>query len=103
MVFITAVPSIAIPPKIPQEGRPLDARSYVEITKPKLVFLLVIKSLGAMFVASIRTDIPLTLSQLVFGSLTAILGSAGCNVLTSYIDRDVDALMDRTRKRPLPG
>ncbi len=81
----------------------MDAWSYVEISKPKLVFLLVITSLGAMFVASIRTDIPLTLSQVVFGSLTAILGSAGCNVLTSYIDRDVDSLMDRTRKRPLPS
>jgi protoheme IX farnesyltransferase len=103
MVFISAVPSIAIPLKIPKEGRPLDAWSYVEISKPKLVFLLVITSLGAMFVASIRADIPLTLSQVVFGSLTAILGSAGCNVLTSYIDRDVDALMDRTRKRPLPS
>ena len=81
----------------------MDAWSYVEISKPKLVFLLVITSLGAMFVASIRSDIPLTLSQIVFGSLTAILGSAGCNVLTSYIDRDVDSLMDRTRKRPLPS
>ena len=81
----------------------MDIWSYVEISKPKLVFLLVITSLGAMFVASIRTDIPLTLSQVVFGSLTAILGGAGCNVLTSYIDRDVDELMDRTRKRPLPS
>ena len=81
----------------------MDAWSYVEISKPKLVFLLVITSLGAMFVASIRTDIPLTLSQVVVGSLTAILGGAGCNVLTSYIDRDVDSLMDRTRKRPLPS
>ena len=81
----------------------MDAWSYVEISKPKLVFLLVITSLGAMFVASIRTDIPLTLSQVVVGSLTAVLGGAGCNVLTSYIDRDVDSLMDRTRKRPLPS
>jgi protoheme IX farnesyltransferase len=81
----------------------LDALSYVEISKPKLVFLLVITSLGAMFVASIKTDIPLTISQVAFGSLTAIFGSAGCNALTSYIDRDIDALMDRTRERPLPS
>ena len=81
----------------------MDAKSYVEISKPKLVFLLVITSLGAMFVASIRTDMPLTLTQIVMGTLTAILGGAGCNVLTSYIDRDIDALMDRTRKRPLPS
>jgi protoheme IX farnesyltransferase len=81
----------------------LDAKSYVEISKPKLIFLLVVTSLGAMFVASIRTDIPLTLAQVVIGTLTAILGGAGCNVLTSYIDRDIDALMDRTRKRPLPS
>ena len=100
MVFIPAILSIAISS---QDGKPLDAWSYVEISKLKLVFLLVITSLGAMFVASIKTDIPLTLSQIVLGSLTAILGSAGCNVLTSYIDRDIDAIMDRTRKRPLPS
>ena len=90
-------------PKKPLECRPLDAKSYVEISKPKLVFLLVITSLGAMFVASFRTDMPLTLTQIGMGTLTAILGGAGCNVLTSYIDRDIDALMDRTRERPLPS
>ena len=81
----------------------MDAWSYVEISKPKLVFLLVITSLGAMFVASIKTGIPLTSALVLIGGLTAILGSAGCNVLTSYIDRDIDALMDRTRERPLPS
>jgi protoheme IX farnesyltransferase len=81
----------------------LDVWSYVEISKPKLVFLLVVTSLGAMFVASIKAGIPLTSTQVLMGSLTAILGSAGCNVLTSYIDRDIDALMDRTRERPLPS
>jgi protoheme IX farnesyltransferase len=81
----------------------LDVWSYVEISKPKLVFLLVITSLGAMFVASIKTGVSLTSTQIVLGSLTAILGSAGCNVLTSYIDRDIDAMMDRTRERPLPS
>ena len=29
--------------------------------------------------------------------------SAGCDVLTSYIDRDIDAIMDRTKKRPIPS
>lgn len=81
----------------------VDAWSYVEISKPKLVFLLVITSLGAMFIASIQKGIPLTSTQVVLGSVTAILGSAGCNVLTSYIDRDIDAIMDRTRERPLPS
>ncbi len=83
--------------------KPVDAWSYVEISKPKLVFLLVITSLGAMFIASIQKGIPLTSTQVVLGSVTAILGSAGCNVLTSYIDRDIDAIMDRTRERPLPS
>ena len=81
----------------------VDAWSYVEISKPKLVSLLVITSLGAMFIASIQKGIPLTSTQVVLGSVTAILGSAGCNVLTSYIDRDIDAIMNRTRERPLPS
>ncbi len=77
--------------------------SYIEISKPKLVFLLVITSLGAMFVASIKTGVLLTFSKVIFGALTAVLASAGCNALTSYIDRDIDAMMDRTRERPLPS
>src|SRR5207247_6527259 len=32
-----------------------------------------------------------------------IAGTAGCNALTNYHDRDIDALMTRTRHRPLPS
>ncbi len=81
----------------------MDAWSYIEISKPKLVSLLVITSLCTMYVASIKTGIPLTYSKVIFGALTAVLASAGCNALTSYIDRDIDAMMDRTCERPLPS
>ncbi len=81
----------------------MDTWNYIELSKPKLVFLLVITSLSAMLVASIKTGIPLTFPKVVFGALTAVLASAGCNALTSYIDRDIDAMMDRTRERPLPA
>ena len=56
-----------------------------------------------MYIASYKTGIQIQTTQVILGGLTAILGSAGCNVLTSYIDRDIDAVMDRTKKRPLPS
>src|SRR5438046_1237853 len=35
--------------------------------------------------------------------IAIITGTAGCNALTNYHDRDIDALMMRTRHRPLPS
>ncbi len=81
----------------------MDIRSYIELSKPKLVFLLVFTSVISMYIASKKTGILLQSTQIVIGGLIAILGSAGCNVLTSYIDRDIDAMMERTKKRPLPS
>ncbi|MBI2916578.1 MAG: UbiA family prenyltransferase [Chloroflexi bacterium] len=41
--------------------------------------------------------------HLVVVALALLLGSAGCNGLTNYLDRDVDARMQRTRRRALPS
>jgi len=81
----------------------LNVRSYVEVTKPKLVFLLVFTSLGAMIVSASRSSLPCAPAVLLFGAAVAVAASAGCNVLTSYIDRDIDAVMTRTKGRPLPS
>jgi len=56
-----------------------------------------------MIVSANQNNLPLATSVLLLGVATAIAGSAGCNVLTSYIDRDIDAVMTRTRNRPLPS
>jgi len=74
---------------------------YVEVTKPSTVALLVFTCLGAMVTAG-------GVGGLSPGSwiLALVAISAGCaaaDTLTCYIDRDIDALMDRTKGRPLPG
>ncbi len=78
-------------------------QSYYELTKPKIVFLLVFTSLTATYVA--QSTLQLSVSPLHWLAIGVAItaGSAGCNVLTSYNDRDIDAIMLRTRHRPIPS
>jgi protoheme IX farnesyltransferase len=81
--------------------RPFSAlvRAYVALTKPRIIELLLITTLPVMFLAAGGLP-PLwpVIATLVGGMLSA--GSA--NALNCYIDRDIDAKMRRTRRRPLP-
>ena len=81
--------------------RPFGAllRAYVALTKPRIIELLLITTLPVMFLAAGGLP-PLwpVVATLAGGMLSA--GSA--NVLNCYIDRDIDAKMRRTRRRPLP-
>jgi protoheme IX farnesyltransferase len=74
---------------------------YVEVTKPSTVALLVFTCLGAMVTAGGVGG--LSLDGWVLALLAITVGCAGADTLTCYIDRDIDALMDRTKGRPLPG
>jgi protoheme IX farnesyltransferase len=80
--------------------RPLAAlvRAYVALTKPRVIELLLITTLPAMFLAA-KGAPPLgtALWTLAFGTMSA--GAA--NAINCYIDRDIDAKMRRTRRRPL--
>jgi len=80
-------------------GKPYTFRSLLELAKPRIVFLITFCGAAAMVVAS-RFAIPLT--PFIIAILSFSLGSGGCNAVTCYIDRDIDALMERTRKRPIP-
>jgi protoheme IX farnesyltransferase len=89
-------------PAPPASGhRPIGAliRAYVALTKPRIIELLLITTLPVMFLAAGGLP-PLwpVVATLVGGMLSA--GSA--NALNCYIDRDIDAKMRRTRRRPLP-
>jgi heme o synthase len=75
-------------------------RAYLALTKPRIVELLLITTVPAMFLARDRVSpLGLTVAVLVGGSLAA--GAA--NVLNCYIDRDIDQVMRRTAGRPLPS
>jgi heme o synthase len=74
--------------------------AYVALTKPRIIELLLVTTVPAMFLAARGLPpLDLLLWTLVGGSLAA--GAA--NAINCYIDRDIDLLMTRTRRRPLPA
>ena len=73
---------------------------YVALTKPRIIELLLVTTLPAMMLADHgMPGLALTAATLVGWTLAA--GSA--NALNCFLDRDIDALMSRTRARPLNG
>lgn len=78
-------------------------RSYLEVTKPPIVLLLVFTSVATMVIAWRQTLLSLTPLLAVEATAAITAASAGCDTLTSYIDRDIDAIMHRTRRRPIPS
>ena len=77
--------------------------SYWRLTKPRVWGLLVFTGLVAMVVAYRETP-GSTLSPvlILITAIALILGSASADVLTNYHDRDIDTMMKRTAKRPIP-
>jgi protoheme IX farnesyltransferase len=74
---------------------------YVEVTKPSTVALLVFTCVGSMVAAGGVGSLSLASWAVALAAIT--MGCAAADTLTCYIDRDIDALMGRTRARPLPG
>ncbi|GAA2461375.1 heme o synthase [Streptomyces macrosporus] len=80
--------------------RPLGARikGFVALTKPRIIELLLTTTVPVMFLAAQGVpDLWLVLATCVGGYLSA----GGANALNMYLDRDIDALMHRTERRPL--
>ncbi|HEX8770636.1 MAG TPA: heme o synthase [Acidimicrobiales bacterium] len=72
--------------------------AYVALTKPRIIELLLVTTVPTMIVADRGLPSPwLILATLVGGTLAA----GGANAINMYVDRDIDKLMNRTRKRPL--
>ncbi len=73
-------------------------QSYVALTKPRIVELLLVTTIPTMFVAARHVpSIRLMVMTVVGGALAA----GGANALNMVYDRDIDALMERTKNRPL--
>ncbi len=74
--------------------------AYYRLTKPEIIFLLLVTTVPAMFLAGHgMPPLRLVLATLLGGALAA--GSA--NATNQYLDRDIDEVMRRTRRRPLPS
>lgn len=73
--------------------------AYVALTKPRIIELLLVTTLPAMIVAARGWPATwLVVATLVGGAVSA----GGANAINCYIDRDIDEIMPRTRRRPLP-
>ena len=83
-------------------------REYIEVSKPRIVIVLVITAVTSMLTAT-RFDSTATQAwdvnshDLVFLILTGALASMGSSALNHYYDRDIDAAMYRTSNRPIPS
>lgn len=82
----------------PQRSLGRTVRAYVQLTKPRVLELLLVTTVPVMILAQDGLpDLWLVLATVIGGSLSA--GSAAA--FNMYLDRDIDALMHRTEKRPL--
>jgi protoheme IX farnesyltransferase len=74
-------------------------RDYVTLTKPRIMSLLVLTAVCAMFAAAGGDPAPVALIALLFGGA---LSSGGASALNHVLDRDIDRLMGpRTASRPV--
>ncbi|WP_404382531.1 heme o synthase [Knoellia locipacati] len=82
----------------PTTGWKRSVGNYVALTKPRIIELLLVTTVPVMFLAERGVpDLWLVVATLVGGTLSA--GAA--NTFNCVYDRDIDALMDRTRNRPM--
>jgi protoheme IX farnesyltransferase len=72
---------------------------FMELAKPRVVLMVLITAFVGFYLGS--ADVPnyLRLLQMLFGTA---LTAGGTLALNQYLERDTDALMNRTRRRPLP-
>jgi protoheme IX farnesyltransferase len=75
-------------------------RTYVELTKLRIVLLLLFTTVTAMVIAA--RGIP-DLSILVPTIIGGAFAAAGASAINQYLDRDMDAVMARTSRRPIPS
>jgi protoheme IX farnesyltransferase len=74
--------------------------SYWQLTKPKIILLLLITTAGSMWIASEGQVDPVLLLITLLGGTCA---AASANTINCLYDRDIDYEMERTRHRPIPS
>ncbi len=80
--------------------------AYIALTKPRIIELLLVTTLPAMVLAwsTVRGLDPLGFAWLAAWTLVGgTLAAGAANAINCYLDRDIDQIMVRTRRRPLPA
>lgn len=73
-------------------------KGFVALTKPRIIELLLVETVPTMIVAKRGwPGLWLIVATIIGGALAA----GGANAINMYVDRDIDAIMDRTKGRPL--
>ncbi|MEZ5310501.1 MAG: heme o synthase [Microthrixaceae bacterium] len=85
----------AVPRSIPLSTR---IGGFVALTKPRIIELLLVTTVPTMIVANNGVPSLWLIFATVFGGT---LAAGGANATNMYVDRDIDAVMNRTQDRPL--
>jgi len=83
-------------------------RDYIEVSKPRIVVVLVITAVASLLAGSRFDATPnfawdVSAWQVGFLTIAGALASMGASALNHYYDRDIDKIMERTAKRPIPS
>ena len=78
-------------------------KEVLEISKPRIVVLLVITAVTSMYAASKLIGPELDYFGLLHIIIAGSLASAGSSALNHYYDKDIDPMMKRTSTRPIPS
>src|SRR5271168_4566262 len=89
-------PALALPGLAPRTRQLLS--DYLELTKPKVQSLLLLTTIATMYVAGDPSPLLVALT-----CLGGYLSAGGAGAVNHWFDRDIDARMTRTAKRPIPA
>lgn len=95
---ISAAPLVSV-------SRGAKLSGYIAVTKPRIMSLLLVTTLAALLIAARQHPLPsLTFWRVLVATLAGgMLASGGAAALNCYIDRDIDVVMARTRRRAIPS
>lgn len=89
---------------LPRDVRRSLLLDIIALTKPRITLLVIITMIGGMGLAKrVVPGADLSLTKAFFALLGTSLVVSGASAFNMYLERDTDALMDRTKGRPLPS
>ena len=88
---------------VPQNGFAIALRDYSELVKARVTTLVVITAACGFYLAARKAGIPSLSWQMLAALIGVGLVSGGTAALNEVMERDVDARMHRTARRPLPS